>query len=213
MSFDYPVTLNLKNKKCSVIGGGEVALRKVQTFLDSAAAVFVVSPRLCPSLMELARCGKIRWIEDHYREQYLQDSFLVIAATNIREINGLIAAYCRENRILVNVVDSPGESSFIVNSFLKRGELLIAVSTNGKSPALAGKIIRELGELYGPGYIQVLALLGEAREMARELLKDQQDRKKFLQEIIDSEIIASVLHGNMEAAREEVRKCLSSYLA
>lgn len=213
MSFDYPITLNLQNRKCTVIGGGEVALRKVYTLLESRAAVCVVSPKLCPRLLEMARCGKIRWIEDYYREQYLEDSFLIIAATNSRETNSLIADYCREGRILVNVVDSPGESSFIVNSFIKRGELLMAVSTNGRSPALAKKITKELGELYGPGFADVLVLLGEAREMARDLLADRQDRKNFLQEIIDSDIMDAVLQGNMEAAREGVKRCLSSYLA
>lgn len=208
MSFDYPVTLNLQDKKCLVVGGGQIALRKVHNLLAAGARVVVVSPLAVQELVELARDRRIRWLVKTYRVQQLRDCCLVVAATDKPAVNALIAEHCRRKGILVNVVDDPKLSSFTDCAHYRQGDLTIAVSTGGKSPALAARIKEELQQQYGQPYALLLEILDEARETLRVKEADGARRRSILKELVDDHMIRLVLEGQLEEARERVRKCL-----
>jgi siroheme synthase-like protein len=164
----YPIFLNLEGKKCVVVGGGEVALRKVRALLDSGARVVVVSPTLNSGLAQLARVETISLISREYEPKDLKDAVIVVAATDIAEVNQNIAKKARKHGILVNVVDRPEESDFIMPSLVRRGDLILAVSTSGASPALAKKIRMRLEQTFGEEYTPLLSLIKEVRKELKE---------------------------------------------
>ena len=164
----YPVFLNVKGRKCAVIGGGQVALRKVTTLLEGGAKVKVISPELCPELTHLASTKKINVLNREYRKGDLNGIFVAIAATDSSIINQQIVAEAREKSVLVNVVDDALYSDFIAPAIIRRGEITIAISTSGQSPALARKLRTKLEEEYGEEYARLGRLLGEVRAEARK---------------------------------------------
>ncbi|SHK31727.1 precorrin-2 dehydrogenase/sirohydrochlorin ferrochelatase family protein [Tepidibacter formicigenes] len=182
----YPMMINLKNKKVTVIGGGKVAFRKVKKFLEFDCDIKVVSPLYVDKFESLK--DKITIIEDEYKKEYIKDSFLVVASTSNKELNEDIAIYCRENNILCNVVDDINLSDFIVPSSIKRGDLVISVSTMGKSPSLSSKIRKELEEKYDEEYEEYVNILGEMRALVLKKCNDESEKKKILNEIVNLNI-------------------------
>lgn len=160
----YPINLDLKGRRVTVVGGGSVAARKVQRLVAAGARVTVVAPDRHPALELLAARGQIAVTDRPYREGDLQGAFLVFAATADRGVNRSVAQEARREGILVDQVDDPDASDFSTPALLERGELLIAVSTGGASPALAREIVRQLEEQFGAEYATALALLGRVRE-------------------------------------------------
>ncbi|MBR6756161.1 MAG: bifunctional precorrin-2 dehydrogenase/sirohydrochlorin ferrochelatase [Peptococcaceae bacterium] len=209
MGFTYGVSLNLQDKKCIVVGGGAVAERKILRLLENKAVVTVVSPQLTENLQKLQK--QFIWIADTYQESYLEDSFLVIAATNSREVNQEIAQYCHAHNKLVNIIDSLEESNFTVNSTVQRGDLLLTISTGGASPALAKKIRQQLEEQYGPEYAVVLDIMRTLRAEAMEKISDEEKRRTFLQELGQTDIEKILQTETTEEWEKRVRLCLSSY--
>ena len=213
MAFTYPVTLNLNNRRCTVVGGGEVALRKVQSLLAEQANVVVVSPVLCEELQELYQTNAFTWIDKAFEEKFLQDSFLVIAATNNRAINHQVSMWCERNRVLVNVVDSREESSFTVNSVVRRGDLLIAISTGGASPAVSKAIRVRLEETFGEEYAVMLEIMADTREKAMDTIADEKKRRAFLQQLAQMNLHEVLKTESKEEVQKRVELCLSSYWA
>lgn len=140
MTSYLPINLNVKNKKCLVIGGGPVAERKVSGLLDCGARVTVISPEIVPGL----RKNGVRWLKSSYRSSQLAGAFLVYAATNDPKVNARVASDCRKKGIIINVVDRAAESDFISPAILRKGKLVIAVSTNGRNPVRSQRIRDEL---------------------------------------------------------------------
>lgn len=159
----YPLFLNIRRGKCLVVGGGEVALRKVKTLLEYGAIVEVVGPKLCPELDRLAQYGTISAFKRNYRKGDLNNVIIAIAATDDPKVNKRVAADARQQKILVNIVDEPEQSDFIVPSHFKRGDVIIAVSTSGRSPALACKIRSKIEKDFGAEYADLVSLIGEVR--------------------------------------------------
>ncbi|NQT72908.1 MAG: bifunctional precorrin-2 dehydrogenase/sirohydrochlorin ferrochelatase [Chloroflexi bacterium] len=157
----YPIFLDVKGKRCLVIGGGSVALRKTNMLIDHEAKVVVISPQLCTELEELGE--KIITVRREYQTGDLDGAFVVVAATDNQAINEQIATDASEKGILINVVDVPDLSNFIVPSYLRRGDLTIAVSTNGKSPALSRKIRTKLEDAFEQEYADLIAVVEEVR--------------------------------------------------
>ncbi|MFA4837414.1 MAG: bifunctional precorrin-2 dehydrogenase/sirohydrochlorin ferrochelatase [Dehalococcoidia bacterium] len=164
----YPVFLDIKGKRCVVIGGGTVALRKVSMLLDHGALPEVISPNLCAELDALVADGRVKTIRREYEPGDLEGAFVVVAATNDNRTNEMVAREAKELGILINVVDVPKLSNFIVPSYLRHGDLTVAVSTNGKSPALARKIRRELEKNFGQEYAMLTSLVEEVRSELKE---------------------------------------------
>jgi siroheme synthase-like protein len=164
----YPIMLNLQGKKCVVVGGGTVALRKVKMLLDCGADVTVVSPKPHLGMAKLSEKKAIRLIHRNYKGGDLMGATLAVASTDVREINRTVAHEAKKLGILVNVVDDSRLSSFILPSFFRRGNLTIAVSSAGTSPALARKIRTNLEKSLGKGYATLLSLISEVRSALKE---------------------------------------------
>ncbi len=196
----YPVFLNISGKRCVVVGGGQVALRKVMALIEHRASVDVISPKLCPELIELAESGQIRVFRRRYQEGDLQKAFIAIAATDNSDINLQIAREARSKAILVNVVDDAENSDFILPSYVRRGDVAIAVSTAGRSPALARKIRTRLEKDFGDEYASLAVLIDEARtEIKRQGIEVEGDA---WQEVLDLDLLSDLVkRGDSEKAR------------
>jgi siroheme synthase-like protein len=164
----YPILLNIQGKKCLVVGGGEVALRKVQMLVEHGANVEIVSPTFCPELNQLVKDVTIQAIHRDYKTKDLNDVFLAVAATDDIKTNEKVATEARKIGILVNVVDKSDISDFIVPSYFRRGDIIVAVSTSGRSPALARKIRGELERDFKAEYAQLAVIANEVRNELKQ---------------------------------------------
>jgi len=200
----YPVFLDLRRRSCLVIGGGSVAERKTLSLLEAGADVTVVSPALTAKLQNLSSAGKITHRKKHFDENDVAGAFLVFAATDSPEANTSAAQLCRKKKLLVNVASPPGESSFIVPSVVERGDLLIAVSTSGASPALSKKVRQELEKTYGPEYEQLLTWLSAIRKRLLDEVPDETERKKIFQTIVDSDVLDLLRQGKTYTAGQRM---------
>ena len=199
----YPVFLNISGKKCVVVGGGPVALRKVRALLQHGASVKVISAELCPELSQLGQDGTVGILCRGYVPGDLEDALIAVAATDDGEINGRVAAEARRMRVLVNVVDDPQRSDFIVPSYLCRGDITVAVSTGGRSPALARRIRAKLEENFGDEYASLVLLVGEVRSELKQrgITVDNQ----AWQEALDLDSLTHMLRAGRD---EETRAVL-----
>lgn len=164
----YPIFLNTGGKKCVVVGGGKVALRKVKMLLDCGADVTVVSPKPCPEIVTLSKGGSIHLIQRDYEAGDLKDAVIAMVCTDVKKVNRKVADEAKKTGVLVNVADNPEPSDFIIPSFFRRGNLTIAVSTSGMSPALARKIRAKLEKGFGEEYGSLLSIIGEVRSAIKE---------------------------------------------
>ncbi|CEK34390.1 precorrin-2 dehydrogenase [[Clostridium] sordellii] len=180
---NYPIMIDLMGKEITVIGGGKIAYRKVNNFLKFGYEVTVVSREFIEDFNNIE--NKIKIIKDEYSEKYIKDSFIVVAATNNKKVNESIGMFCRSNNKLVNVIDDQKLSNFIVPSCVKRGDLVISISTGGKSPSLASKIRKDLEIQYDDSYEEYLILLGELRVQILEKYNNPSIRKDLLNKIIN----------------------------
>lgn len=202
----YPLFLDIAGRRCVVVGGGSVAERKVERLLACGARVEVVGRCLTTALAEMKEEGKILHRDAEYDEAHLRDAFLVIGATDDGEVNGRIARDARTKGIPVNIVDDPALCDFILPSIVERGDLAIAVSTGGRSPALAKKIRREMEERYGPEYAALLTILGELR---RRVIADGgssgENRERF-EAVIGSDLLEQIRAGRWDRVKERIRE-------
>lgn len=164
----YPVFLNISGKRCVVVGGGQVALRKVRALLEHRANIEVISPDPCSELIELAEDGQIRVFRRHYQPGDLRKAFTAIAATDNSDINLQVVKEARRKAVLVNVADDAENSDFILPSYLRRGDVTVAISTAGRSPALARKIRTRLEKVFGDEYASLALLIDEVRTEAKQ---------------------------------------------
>jgi precorrin-2 dehydrogenase/sirohydrochlorin ferrochelatase len=196
----YPVFLDVRERPCVVVGGGRVAERKAIALFDAGAVLTVVSPALTPALRELAGKGKIEHRSREYGEEDLAGAFLVIAATDDAAVNDAVARACRKSGILVNVATTPDEGSFIVPSVVERGDLLIAVSTCGDSPALARKVREDLEKAYGAEYGVFLEKMANLRRRLLQEVPDEEVRRKVYQAVVDSDVLYLLRAGQVHEA-------------
>jgi len=164
MSTYYPLLLNIEGRTCVVIGGGVVAERKVRSLVERGATVTVVSTTISAGLNQMVQQGLIQLLQRNYQPGDLANALLVISATDDPELNKKVATEARRLKALVNVVDDPENSDFIVPSVLSRGDICVAVSTSGKSPALARKIRSELEQYFSEEYSSLATLVAEVRQ-------------------------------------------------
>ena len=183
----YIACLLLRDRRCLVVGGGEVGLEKVEGLLACGAEVTLVAPDAVDELAEYAAEGSIRWERREYRPADLEGCLLVVAATSITEVNIGVHADAERRPMLVNVVDVPPLCNFILPAIIRTGPLAIAISTSGASPALAKRIKREVAEAFGEPYATLAMLLNEERGWAKATLPTYQDRKRFFESIVNGE--------------------------
>ena len=163
----YPIMLKVEGRPCLVVGGGAVAERKAVSLLEAGARVRVVAPRFTRRLQTLGREGALELATREYQGDDLNGVALVISAASRREVNARVAREAGERGLLVNVVDSPRECSFIVPSVVRRGGLILAISTSGLSPALARYLREELEQEFGEEFGPLLEILAELRPGAQ----------------------------------------------
>lgn len=196
----YPISLEISGKKCVVIGGGIVALRKVGALLGYGADVQVISREICPELGQLEEGGKIDVVHRDYVQGDLKDAVLAVAATDDNSVNQKVSREARKRRVLVNVVDDPEKSDFIVPSHLRRGNVTIAVSTGGSSPALARKIRSRIGRSFGAEYASLAELISEVRSELKE--KGIKVGSDAWQKALDLNLLTALVQdGRSEEAR------------
>ncbi|MGD2126221.1 MAG: bifunctional precorrin-2 dehydrogenase/sirohydrochlorin ferrochelatase [Desulfobacteraceae bacterium] len=188
----YPILVNLQGQKAVVVGGGKVAQRKIETLLEFGALVHVIAKELTPTLRQYVKTGEIEHRGAEFMDSDLNGAFLVIAATDNPELNQRVSQLARGKGLLVNAVDQPADCNFIVPSILRRGDLLISVSTSGKSPALARKIRQRLEKGFGKEYEALLILMGRLRpEILSEGLSQDENRRIF-QKLVDSRLLKAI---------------------
>jgi precorrin-2 dehydrogenase/sirohydrochlorin ferrochelatase len=208
----YPVTLvNLANTRCTVIGGGEVAARKVAALREVGARPVVISPALCEALARQAEDGQIDAIAREYRPGDLAEVRLVIAATDDPATNEAVWREAQAVGCLVNVVDDPARCNFHVPATVRRGALTVSVSTGGNSPSLARRIREALEQQFDAAYEPYLALLGELRPVIYERVVDPVRRKALWQALLDSEILDLLRSGRTEAARQHASEIIETF--
>jgi precorrin-2 dehydrogenase/sirohydrochlorin ferrochelatase len=198
----YPAFLDLRGKLALVVGGGEVASRKVQLLLSCGARVRLVSPRVTSSLSRLS--SSLDVISRPYRATDLDGTFIVFAVTDDPVVNETVAREARARGILVNVADSPSLCDFIVPSVVSRGDLQVAISTGGASPALAAHLRAELERVVGPEYAELVTLLESVRERVRAEIADPERRRAVLEQLVRSDLLALIRQGDRPAIQARV---------
>jgi len=192
----YPIYLELEGKTVLVVGGGNVAQRKVETLLQYGAVVNIVSKELSPKLKELAANDKIRQIGEDFDSKYLDNTVLAFAATDDQQLNHAISESARKRGLMINAVDQPADCDFIVPSIIRKGDLSIAVSTSGKSPALAKSIRRQLDSQFGKEYESFLILMGRLRKEVMSLDLPQEENSRIFHKIVASDILKALAEDN-----------------
>jgi precorrin-2 dehydrogenase len=202
----FPVFLDLHEKPAVVIGGGAVAERKVLALLACGARITVVSPSLTRKLSYLVRAGALRQRKRRWRDADLREAFVVLATTNDPVSNAEVARRVRSRSRLINVADDPLRCNFILPSVLTRGDLTIAVSTSGKSPAVARRIRQELERSLGNVYGRYLRMMGEVRGQVQDRVLSIQRRRSIMKRLAASDLLALLRRGKTMEARKRIRR-------
>lgn len=209
----YPVFVELEGKKIVVIGGGNVAQRKISTFLEYGAKVSIVAQEVTPRLRRYIDEGSIEFLGNRFSREKLEGALLVIAATDDPEVNREVSIASREMGILVNAVDQPSDCSFIVPSIVRRGDLVLAISTSGKSPAFAKKLRKEIEKSFGSHYESYLNLMGRLRAEILEKGLDNDKRKRIFDRLVESSIMEAVEKEDWSKVAEDINSVLDGELS
>lgn len=181
----FPLFVDLKGKPCVVIGGGEVAARKVEILLRFEADIWVIAPKVSQSITSLCENGFLKIKRKKYSKEDLEGAALVIAATSSNEVNEQVYNEAKARNLPINVVDDPDKCSFIFPSVVKRGDLVIGISTSGSYPALSKKIRKLTEELFTEEYSDILDLLADFRLRVRNSNLESHERAAVLKKTIE----------------------------
>jgi siroheme synthase-like protein len=179
----FPIFVRLNGRLVVVVGGGTIAEGKIQNLLSAEARIRLVAPAITPQVASLVRFGKVDWVPKEFSPGDLDGAFLVIAATSASGINEAVYRESEARGILCNAVDDIEHCHYYTGAVVQRGDLQIAISTNGKSPALAQRLRLELEAQFGPEYELWLEWLGASREAIRKSSCDPESNKKLLHEL------------------------------
>jgi precorrin-2 dehydrogenase/sirohydrochlorin ferrochelatase len=208
----YPVSLvGLEKKRCVVVGGGEVAQRKVESLLQAGAErVVVISPHLTSKLRALLQANRIEHRPRGYQQGDLENGFVVIAATDEPEVNGRVWQEAQDRRLLINVVDDPDHCNFFVPSVVRRGDLTISVCTGGQAPALSARLRQGLESSFGREYAAFLEIAGALRERVGKELSSRA-RSRFWYALADSQVLALLEEGKRQEAERLANDILATH--
>ena len=205
----YPAFIDIENQPCLVVGGGSVAEEKIEALLECKGKVSIISPELTNQLSKKVENGDILWESRKYITGAVQGYRIVISATDSQKVNEQVYRDAEIRGIMVNVVDIPPLCRFIVPSIVRQRDLCIAISTGGKSPALAKKIRVELETKFGDEYADLVDLLGEYRPlMQRKYPDDINIRARLWTSLVDSDILDLIRAGHLDKARDRVESCI-----
>ena len=207
----YFMVMEMAGRPCLVVGGGYVGERKISTLLEAGARVTLVSPEATRVLADMALARQLVWQRREYQPGDIQGMALAFAVSSSAALNARVAADCRQAGIPVNVADAPEECTFMVPAVVRRGDLQVAISTGGKSPALARQLRRQIEAEFGPEYGPWVEFLGELRPFLKQVWpQDQKRREELLRRLAGDEILFRlVARGKEDLAKERVKQCLS----
>jgi precorrin-2 dehydrogenase/sirohydrochlorin ferrochelatase len=218
----YPIFLDLRGRRCTVVGGGRVAERKVQSLLRAGASVDVISPAVTPRLALLAARKKIGLTPRPYRTGDLEGSappgpegprgarpVLVFAATNSPETQKAVRAEATAMGALTSAADDARQSDFIVPASLAQGDLMVAISTSGSSPALARRLRRQLQTTLGSEYRAYVRFLREARKHIKETVPDKEQRARIFRQLAAGPVLDWLRKGTLRRGAEDVKRLLT----
>ena len=203
--FAYPIVLNLSGQGALVVGGGEVALRKARALADAGASVRVVASEVTAGFAE---DGRFECAAARYEKQHLEGVFVAVAATDDEAVNRRVAEDARAAGVLVNVVDRPELCDFIVPAQVRRGDLLIAISTGGAAPALAKRLRERLEKEFGPEYETYLTVLGEVREDLKKRNIPADLRRRIFERLASDDLLAAARQGT-DALRQAIERAMN----
>ena len=206
-NFHYPVMLKLKGKQCVIIGGGEVAARKLNTLCEAGAKVTIVAPQCCAMLQETAQKYHCQLINDCYKKQYLQHAFIVIAATNDANINRQVTT---EAPLLCNNITEPELSNFTVPSSFTQGDITVALATGGM-PAFTRMLKKRLQEVISPDMAAFNDFLRQQRLLVQQIPSTPAQRTAFWRQILTDDLINLVAAGYAAQAKENILDAISSF--
>ena len=206
----YPIHLNLQGRRCLLVGGGSVAARKAAGLLAAGASVSVVSPEAAPALQAMADRGEIEWHREVYGTGHLDGVFLVMACTDNRAVNAAVTHEASARNLLVLCADDPSAGSFVSPATIRRGDLLLTVSTGGAGPTLAAVLRERLEADFGPEWAEMVGIIGAMREIVKTN-PGEAARKAAVRRVLDDAQIHEMLRaGQRLEAETRIRRCLSS---
>ena len=194
----YPIYLDIKDRDCLVVGGGSVGTRKVKRLLECGAKVTVISVDATEKLKELSDSGVIQLKERDFQTSDLDDRFLVIGATDNQEMNFKIHAEAEQRGLLCNIADHPKACNFILPSIVNRGDLIIAISTSGKSPAFAKRLRKHLEKEFGDEYAEFLNLMGAIRTKLLSQDHEPEAHKHLFERLIEKDLVQMLKNSDTE---------------
>jgi precorrin-2 dehydrogenase/sirohydrochlorin ferrochelatase len=200
--------LDLTGKAALVVGGGNVAERKVRSLLKAEAEITVVSPELTSKLQEQLENNLISCEERNYQSRDIENKFLAIGATDSSEVNRKVAEDALALNLLVNIIDQPQLSNFNVPASVRQGSLCLSVSTDGNSPALSRRIRKELETNFGPEYGEFLEIMGELRSEIIQKVPEEKRRKEIFRELAYSKVIEYMREGNYSQVEKLINDIL-----
>ena len=204
----YPLFMDLDGRDCLVVGAGAVAARKVRSLLECGARVTVVGERPAAAFRALERRGA-RLLQRRFRAGDVARQALVFAATDDSEVNAAVAAAARRRGIPVNAADDPPNCTFIVPALVRRGDLTVAVSTGGKSPAAARLVKERIASMLGDEYAALVRLLGAHRTAMKEQVPGQARRARAWKRMLDEGILDALRMGSGREALATLRRCVA----
>jgi precorrin-2 dehydrogenase/sirohydrochlorin ferrochelatase len=206
----YPLLIDLLDRRVLVVGGGVVAERKVVSLLEAGAAVTVVAPETTPHLQTLADSKSLRLHRRNFEEADIEGMLLIVSATDDRRTQEHVAKLARDRGILINTVDRPALCDFIVPAIVRRGDVIVAISTSGKSPTLAAALRERVETVITPDAGRVAQLLGQIRVAVHERFSDADSRKAVFERIVASGILDWISQCDDQEALKRIHGMLES---
>lgn len=204
----FPIHLNIEFKTVVIVGGGHVATQKVASLLPAKANIVVVSPTLHDTLVPLVKSGEITWRAKEFEPRDLDDATLIIAATNKTNVNDAVQEAAQHWQLL-NRADVQGESDFITPATVRRGPLVLTVSTSGASPALARKIKQDLAEQFDAIYEDYVCFLQQARLMVAANFEKGEQRRAALQALLEPNLLEWTRNGEIDRREAFLQQLLT----
>ena len=208
----FPINVDIQDKKCVVIGGGNVAYRKVLSLIKAGAKVEIISPAAIDEIEKLVKNSLVFWIKREYEEGDLEGATLAFVAVDSAHISSEVTSEAKARGILVNVADEPSQCSFTLPSIAERGDLLVTVSTGGKCPALARQVRINIEGLIDNAHGEMLTILAEVREQLLHAKVGHDKCRDLLNKLISSDILSLLRQGETEKASKIADETLARLL-
>ena len=208
----FPINIDIQGKKCVVIGGGNVAYRKILSLINTGARVEIISPVATGEIKKLVNHSSISWIKKKYEQGDLEGATLAFVAVDSSHISSEVTSEAKELSIPVNVADDPSLCSFTLPSIVERGDLMITVSTGGKCPSLARHVRLGIEDIIDDAYGVMLTILAEVRKQLLKAKIDHDKCRDLLNKLISSDILSLLRQGETEKASKIADETLARLL-